>query len=324
MYSKSSFLRSFFIISIFLFAIIGCNNAQENTGNDSTAKDSSDSIVKEVLNVNYCKVLDKEDILLNELENSSGQNEKTATYIDKRIEDLIGSSMESWCEEQNVTYPPKFVLFRVFKYDEEYEVWAGNSNKDTLKLIQTFQICAMDTYPGPKSQQGDGKTPEGFYTCSNLYGSSYGFMWIKLNNDEVDTYGSVGRGSSFKLYVNYPNSIDKARTAKYKPGKNTGGDICIHGNCVSAGCISFKNRVFLPVYAFQKKHKANLYGNIQIHIFPYRFDKHDMDSFLNDYQALPKEYLKEFWTNLKEGYDKFNASHVAIKVTRSGSKYIFN
>ena len=46
----------------------------------------------------------------------------------------------------------------------------------------------MDFESGSKRENGDGKTPEGFYNSSIMYGSQMGFMWIKLNNDDIDTY----------------------------------------------------------------------------------------------------------------------------------------
>ncbi|HBS87241.1 MAG: hypothetical protein A2W91_03405 [Bacteroidetes bacterium GWF2_38_335] len=314
-------------ISTAIILFWGCNQAQVQNNNSAIEKDSIVSNQEDDQPAFFAKsVLDEEDIKLNDVADISGQKENTVSFIDQRIEALVGSSMKKWCEDKGVAYPPQYVMYRVFKYDEEIEVWAGKSNTDSLTLIQTFRICAMDKFPGPKNTEGDGKTPEGFYSCSNLYGSSYGFMWIKLNTGDVDEYGEVGGGSSFKLFVNYPNNVDRNRITRNFPGRKTGGDICIHGNCVSAGCISFKNRVFLAVYGFQRKHNSAKYGNIQIHIFPYRFDKHNAETFFeySDYMALDKEVLIKFWDNLKEGFDKFNETHKPLKVTQSGEKYLFN
>ena len=93
----------------------------------------------------------------------------------------------------------------------------------------------MDFVPGPKFEVGDGKTPEGFYFPQFLYGSNYYWMWIKLTERELDKPGRVGKGSSFKMCINYPNILDSVKSKAYT--LKTGGEICLHGNCVSAGCI---------------------------------------------------------------------------------------
>lgn len=316
---------SFLLLFISLF--VSCtNSAQNNQGFEKQSQDTNlvksleDSLI--VLSINR-KVYGVDDIKLEDIADCNNQNEKSVTFIDKRIEDLIGPTLNRLLSDQGFEISPKYYLYRVFKKEKEIEVWAGKSSTDSLKLIQTLRICAMDFEPGPKARQGDGKTPEGFYRLSDLYGSTNWFMWIRLNTGDIDNYGEVGIGSSFKLYVNYPNSLDRSRTAKYLPGKNSGGDICVHGNCVSAGCIAFKNRVFLPVYAFFKKHDRSRYGYPQIHVFPYRFEDYDIQKFSEENPDLPAEYLIEFWKNLKEGYDKFNSSHRAPKISIANNRYVF-
>ena len=78
-----------------------------------------------------------------------------------RIEKMVGKTMQYWTEKAGVNYPPKCVVFRNFKLEGEFEIWGGNTDKN-LKLIKTFEVCAADFQPGPKLQQGDYKTPEGF------------------------------------------------------------------------------------------------------------------------------------------------------------------
>ena len=93
-----------------------------------------------------------------------------------------------------------------------------------------------------------------------------------------------------------------------------GGEICLHGNCVSAGCASFKNADFLPVFAFARHHDTKKFGKLQLHIFPFRFEKlsdADKSALAEKYpynDAWGKQKLLQFWANLKEGYDKFNSN----------------
>jgi len=187
-------------------------------------------------------------------------------------------------------------------------------------------VCAVDDEPGTKFKEGDGKTPEGFYNCSTLYGSSNWFMWINLNYNQIDDSGEVGNGfSGFRICTDYPHSIDRLRTKEKLGNKiSPGGQICIHGNCVTAGCISFKNRNYLPVFLAMIHHNQKLYGNIKVHTFPFRFTeqlKLEYSESVNSEQT-PEELIN-FWNQIEEGYNLFEKSHKALNVTYSGNKYIF-
>ncbi len=246
------------------------------------------------------------------------------TFIKKRLEKLIGKSMKAKCDSIGVKYPPKFVLFRSFKLEKEFEIWVGDTQKDSLKLLAILPVCAVDNQPSPKLQRGDGKTPEGFYNCDLLYGSSYSFMWINLNRDKISNFGNVGNGcSSFKICTDYPHSIDRRRTQKNVGNStSTGGEICIHGNCVTAGCISFENENFLPVFLAASHHNKTAYGKIKIHIFPFRFTEENKTYFSkNAYSEMKKDDLIKFWDELEKGYNLFEKTRKALNVSYSGENY---
>lgn len=226
----------------------------------------------------------------------------------ERIDTLIEEEVNDWCDSAGISYPPDATLLRVFKREKKMQIWAKNANMEKMKLIITIPICAMDFEPGPKFQQGDGKTPEGFYTADFLYGSRFYWMWIKLEKEKVNNVGQVKNGSSFRICIDYPNEIDRNKSSIFN--LNTGGGICIHGNCVTAGCISFSNWNFLPVFAFSKHHNSEQFGKLQIHIFPFDFDHIDsLQDEAENYAGnsyFSKEQLLLFWVNLKEGFDRFN------------------
>lgn len=291
---------------------------KDNSIPTNTTVSTKDSIIK-----SNSIVIDAENIPLDKIKKGSNPNEKSSEYIEKTIEQLIGKTLKKWTEEANVAYPPACVLFRVFKVEHEYEIWGGDS-QESMKLIQTIKICSFDDEPGPKLTIGDNKTPEGFYTCDISYGSQYWWMWIKLSADEIDKRGDANYGSSFKLCTNYPNSSDQARTRQFSKNKNPGSEICIHGNCVSAGCISFKNRAFLPVYYFAKNHNTKKFGSIQVHMFPFRFSEKLKKQYCGTYNLMDSKSLNAFWSNLEEGYTLFNQTHKTIKYQYQKDKYVFN
>jgi len=258
---------------------------------------------------------------------AKGTNEHSPAFIKKRLQGLVGNYLEEQCTRNGLDYPPKFILFQCFKYEKEFEVWAGNSNHDSLRRILHLHVCAIDAQPGTKIQMGDGKTPEGFYNATLQYGSPNDYMWIKLNNSETDTYGYKNYGSSFKIYLDYPNAIDKQRTMTVAKGKDPGNAIYIHGNCVTAGCISFENRNYLPVFLSALCHNSGIYGTIKTYVFPFRFDilTAKQRNALSKYSRRMKpEQLIETWSNLETGYQLFIKNRKALKINISkNTKYTF-
>jgi murein L,D-transpeptidase YafK len=74
------------------------------------------------------------------------------------------------------------------------------------KVLKTYKVALGTTPVGPKTRQGDGRTPEGLYT-------------VDSRNPHSQFHLS--------LHVSYPNAADRARAARLKV--NPGGDIMIHG-----------------------------------------------------------------------------------------------
>src|SRR6202012_3395384 len=91
------------------------------------------------------------------------------------------------------------------------------------KLIKTFRICAVPGSLGPKRAEGDHQMPEGYY-------------FIEEFNYKSDYYLS--------LLLNYPNYSDKAMGSIVR----LGGDIYIHGGCVTVGCMPMTNDGIKEIY----------------------------------------------------------------------------
>lgn len=299
-------------ILIFILFILACNQNAQEKNNIKT-----DTIIKITKKAKLHKINNITDI-------EKGAKERSSVFIKDRLEKLVGASLKDICVEKGLAYPPKFVLFRAFKMEKEFEIWAANKRSDKLQLILTLPICAVDNQPSPKLEQGDGKTPEGFYNSSILYGSQADFMWIKLNNKEIDTYGSVGYGSSFKICLDYPNSLDKNQTKKIMKHSNPGSAICVHGNCVSIGCISFENKNYLPLFLIAANHNEKLYGKIKIHIFPFRFTDELKNKYSKKESRLSENQVLGFWSNIEEAYNLFEKNNKALKINVLNNKYIFS
>jgi len=194
--------------------------------------------------------------------------------------------------------PESFELFiRVFKKEKAVEVWLKSKDEKEFKLFKTYSICSSSGELGPKRKQGDDQVPEGFYEVSAF-------------NPFSNYYLSLG--------VSYPNESDRII------GKgNLGGDIMIHGNCVTIGCIPLTDTYIKEVYILAVEAKNNGQTNIPVHIFPTRLDEDGM-KYLN--WNSPKDIvLMSFWKNLKVGYDYFELHKMLPKVSVSPKgRYVFN
>ncbi len=104
------------------------------------------------------------------------------------------------------------ILLRAYKQESELELWAKNKKDKQYTLLKTYKICASSGTLGPKRKQGDIQVPEGFYVIDRF-------------NPVSNFYLSLG--------VSYPNASDKILGVKGA----LGGDIFIHGNCVTIGCL---------------------------------------------------------------------------------------
>ncbi len=170
------------------------------------------------------------------------QNIREPGQILMRIDSLIAPKLRQWCDGK-IKYPPDCTVLRIFKREKPCEIWAKNQMMDSLRHITDIDICAMDFEPGPELRINDGKTPEGFYHGRFGYWSRYARIWMELRENRLDRFGTPGTGSCFKICTEYPDRLDRERS-RSAGFANPGGSICIPGNCVTAGCVSFSNRNF--------------------------------------------------------------------------------
>ena len=150
---------------------------------------------------------------------------------------------------------------------------------------------------GPKRKQGDNQVPEGFYH-------------IDAFNPFSNFYLSLG--------LNYPNQSDR----KKSKAANLGGDIFIHGDCVTIGCLPMTNDKIkeIYIYAIQARQSGQL--KIPVYIFPFRQTDENMKKYKSTYQN--NQELLGFWNNLKVGYDKFQKDFQELKVrVDANGNYLF-
>lgn len=183
---------------------------------------------------------------------------------------------------KGLAYPPSDIYIRTFKAHNEMELWARDSSSAKYTLVKTYRICALSGILGPKRYEGDRQVPEGYY-------------FIEDFNPKSDFYLS--------LLLNYPNYSDMVSGDRKKPG----GDIYIHGGCVTVGCMPMTDPIIQELYVLCLNAKMNGETYIPVHIYPVRFDKTGLNFLGREYAADTSK--QRFWVNLKKGYDYFERYH---------------
>ncbi len=202
-----------------------------------------------------------------------------------RVEDTLKGRFAA----VSVPWPPSQILLRAFKRESLLELWGAVSD-GSFRRVHTWPICATSGVLGPKRRQGDGQVPEGVYriTVFNPYSSYH-----------------------LSLGLDYPNASDRILSDRNAPG----GDIFIHGECVTIGCIPLGNEGIEEVYlaALEAHRSGGLHP--KVHLFPAVMNGAGM-AFLAD-EAKGDATLLAFWKSLEPLWRVFQETHRIPTVTIS-------
>ncbi len=181
------------------------------------------------------------------------------------------------------------VYVQIFKEERVLELYVKVQNK--YQLLETYPICKFSGGLGPKQQQGDLKSPEGFYQAT-----------LNGLNPSSQYYKSINLG--------YPNSYDRAHGY-------SGNYLMVHGDCRSVGCYAMTDKYIHEIYAYVESALRRGQSSVEFGIYPFRMTAANMDRHRNSgYQA--------FWKELKPGYDYFEKNKVPPQVTVNNGQYVIN
>ena len=184
---------------------------------------------------------------------------------------------------KQLIWPARYLYIRSFKYDSELEVWVKNKSGDEFKLFKTYKICALAGSLGPKRMAGDYQVPEGFY-------------YINEFNPRSVYHLSLG--------LNYPNASDKLLCDLSQPG----GDIYIHGSCVTTGCIPITDSQIEELYTLAAHAKDMGQEYIPVHIFPVNWKNPRSVAYLNKFLNQYNEF-GSFERNMRNAFWYFENNH---------------
>lgn len=205
--------------------------------------------------------------------------------------------IEKNLKENQLTIDDFNLLFVAYKDNDLLEVYAKKKLGAKYKKINSYVICARSGQLGPKRKQGDEQVPEGFYHIDRF-------------NPSSSFYLSLG--------INYPNLGDKRKSKAH----NLGGDIFIHGSCVTIGCLPMTDNYIKEIYLLAVHAKNNGQSKIPVYIFPLKMTDQNLKTYKTKFKD--NKELISFWDNLKIGYDKFfkDQKEISVKFAENGD-YIF-
>ena len=213
----------------------------------------------------------------------------------KRKEDTLQRQFKT----RGLIWPAKYVYIRSFKYDSQLEVWVKNDRKEAYKLFKSYKVCALAGTMGPKRMEGDYQVPEGFY-------------YINEFNPRSTYHLSLG--------LNYPNLSDKILSDHDNPG----GEIYIHGSCVTVGCIPLTDPMIEELYVITAHAKDQGQDFIPVHIFPIKYNVKRSAEYLEK-NLKDDTALQKFSANLEDAFYFFEKyKQLPVVVVSKKGEYIVN
>ena len=207
-------------------------------------------------------------------------------------------SLKAQFEAKGLVWPAKFVYIRSFKYDSQLEVWVKDKKSDPYKLFKTYKVCALAGNLGPKRFEGDFQVPEGFYYFNEFKARS---------------------NYHLALGINYPNASDRVLSDSIRPG----GDVYVHGSCVTVGCIPITDTPIEELYVLAANTRNAGQDYIPVHVFPLKFKKQKNKEMLEkfliqrpDYQPMVNSLMSVYY------YFEEKKQIPTILVNKSGQYFL--
>jgi murein L,D-transpeptidase YafK len=181
------------------------------------------------------------------------------------------------------------VYIRILKRERRLEVYLQHA-AGRYERFRSYDICTFSGELGPKLREGDRQAPEGFYRVSSKQLNPNSRHHLAFN-------------------LGYPNAYD------LQLGR-TGSALMVHGGCSSIGCYAITDESVDEVYAMVEAALRRGQEAVDVHVFPFALTA----------VALAAEgghTWLDFWRNLKDGYDLFEAEGVPPKVAACRGRYVF-
>ena len=212
-----------------------------------------------------------------------------APATNPRAENLIAKTKEKIEQElrQKGFAAGQPIYVRIFKLPGTLEIWMNKGRG--YDLFKTYQICNYSGFPGPKVNEGDWQSPEGFYSVSAKQ--------MKPNSQYHLAFD-----------IGYPNELDTSKN-------RSGNLIMVHGDCQSVGCFAMGDNRIEEIYMLA--HAALMKGQerFNVHIFPFQMTDKNMHKFATS------PWIK-FWKTLEPAFSIFEKSKQIPEVAVANGEYV--
>lgn len=188
--------------------------------------------------------------------------------------------------------PGNPVFLRIFKEENELELWLRNPAKPDFTLFKVYRLVDWSGSPGPKMREGDGQAPEGFY-------------FVPASRLRWETRHHLG------IDLGFPNEYDSFHG-------RSGSGIMIHGGKASCGFYVFSEEDMDELFLLATCAFESGQAFFRVNVFPFRMTDQRME---NEWKRQPRWI--DFWVNLKEGYDFFENVNAPPDVGVQSGQYVF-
>lgn len=182
---------------------------------------------------------------------------------------IVEGRLMPYFQKANVSFPPVEIVFLALKQEKQFQVYARN-NDGPFRHICSYSILAASGKAGPKLQEGDRQVPEGIYPIESLNPNSLYHLSMK---------------------VGYPNAFDREIAAR-EGRTNLGGDIMIHGNQVSIGCIALGDPASEDMFVLVARTGIE---NVKVIISPVDFRKRQRSDVVTE-----KSWISDLYDKIEE------------------------
>jgi len=171
--------------------------------------------------------------------------------VQRLFGDEAQARLQPFFDAAKAPYPPAAITLLAIKDEKRLELWSEDNGE--RYFIRSYSIKAASGVTGPKLQEGDQQVPEGVYRLEYLNPHSLYHLSMKIN---------------------YPNEFDLEQARKANR-TNLGGDIFIHGNAVSIGCLAIGDPAIEELFTLVAQTGID---NVRVIIAPSDPRKHDLQT----------------------------------------------
>jgi TPR repeat protein len=177
-----------------------------------------------------------------------------------------------------VAYPPRSVTLIALKAEARLELWAEGDGG--ARFVRSYLVRATSGQLGPKLREGDHQVPEGLYRVDALNPNSHYHL---------------------SLHLDYPNAFDQAH-GRAEGRELLGGEIMIHGDRVSDGCLPVGDASVEEIFALVSRIGVE---NVAVIVSPIDLRRADVKMALARVAQRPP-WLGELYASLETALHGFS------------------